>query len=386
MAWLIDMSEEIILSINSGSSSLKLAFFALHGGEETMLLHGTAEDIGRASGSMYLQDESGTMLLEEAHTLETQQQALSKLVSAAQKYLHQTPSAIGHRIVHGGPKLTEHQRLTPAVLNTLRESEHFAPLHIPEALALIHSAETVFPSVPMYACFDTAFHRTLPAVARRFPLSKQFDEQGIYRYGFHGLSYESIVHRLGEELPSRVVLAHLGNGSSLCAVRDGISVDTSMGLTPTGGIPMATRTGDIDPGVLLFLMRSTHKTADGLEHLFNNEAGLKAISGGEWDMRALVELSRAGDVDASLTIEIFAMAVRKTIAAYAAVLGGIDLLVFAGGIGEHSTEVREKICEGLGFLGLSASKNIRVIHTEEEAQMARIVRRLHGQRPVESTS
>jgi acetate kinase len=272
---------------------------------------------------------------------------------------------------------------------------HFAPLHIPMALQLIAEAEQAYPDVPQFACFDTAFHRTMPETASRFPLSRDLFDDGIRRYGFHGLSYESIVHQLGAKLPARTVMAHLGSGASLAAVKKGKSVDTSMGLTPTGGIPMATRTGDLDPGVLLYLRRAKGMDADALEKLLNHDAGLKALSGGTSDMRKLQEATAKGDSAAELALEVFCLAIRKTIAAYAAVLGGIDLIIFAGGIGEHSVEVRKRVCEGLGFLGVklddglnqadqqrisqdSSGIAVSIVPSQEDRQIARHCRALHG--------
>jgi acetate kinase len=255
-------------------------------------------------------------------------------------------------VVHGGPRLVKNQRITSAVVAELQACVHFAPLHIPMAIQLISEAEQSYPDVPQFACFDTAFHITMPETASRFPLSRQLFEEGIRRYGFHGLSYESIVHQLGDKLPSRTVMAHLGSGASLAAVKDGRSVDTSMGLTPTGGIPMATRTGDLDPGVLLYLQRAKRMDADSLETLLNRDAGLAALSGGTGDMRKLETAADKGDHDAAFAIEVFCVSIRKVVAAYAAVLGGLDILIFAGGIGEHSARVRSGVCAGLRFLGI----------------------------------
>jgi acetate kinase len=261
------------------------------------------------------------------------------------------------------------------------------------ALQLIEEAERTYPDVPQFACFDTAFHCTLPDVAKRFPLSKELFDDGIRRYGFHGLSYESIVYQLGESLGRRTVIAHLGSGASLAALQDGRSVDTSMGLTPTGGIPMATRTGDLDPGVLLYLNRAKQMNVDALETLLNHNAGLKALSGGTSDMRELQETAKSGNQDAQLAIDVFCMAIRKTIAAYAAVLGGLDMLIFAGGIGEHSFSVRSQVCSGLAFLGLvvdakaneanaltisaaESSASIWVVASQEDLQIARHCRKM----------
>ena len=264
------------------------------------------------------------------------------------------------------------------------------------ALRLIAQAEQVFPGVPQFACFDTAFHQTMPLSAARFPLPLELFDEGIRRYGFHGLSYESIVYQLGDKLPARVVIAHLGSGASLVALRNGQSVDTSMGLTPTGGIPMATRTGDLDPGVLLFLQRAKRMDADALEKLLNQDAGLKAFSGGTSDMRTLQEAADKGDANAQLAIDVFCVAIRKFIAAYAAVLEGLDMLIFAGGIGEHSAAVRGGVCEGLNFAGVlideqknrtrettisdaSSKVQIAIVPSQEDRQIARHARALMKQ-------
>lgn len=311
--------------------------------------------------------------------MESQEDALERLITSSRKYLSVDPAIVGHRIVHGGPELIDHQRIDDALLMKLRQAEHFAPLHIPKSLALIARSQDLFPNTPSFACFDTAFHRTLPDVAKRFALPTDLDRKGIRRYGFHGLSYESIVHHLGSALPERVVLAHLGSGSSLCAVRSGVSIDTTMGLTPTGGIPMATRSGDLDPGVLLFLLRSEHKTADELEQMLNSQSGWAAIAGSGPDMQQLLAARSRGDTQATLGLDLYVTAIRKTIGAYAALMSGIDLLVFTGGIGENSEEIRNLVCTGLDFLGLSEKSHgsrVLAIKTEEERQIARVCRRL----------
>jgi acetate kinase len=392
-------SPATILILNSGSSSLKFGLFkAGHAGaaagggaaagspeaktdedDETLLLEGSAQGIGRPDGSLKIQTADGTVLVQAADLMESQTDALQKLAGALAEHGHTRPAAVGHRVVHGGPHLREHQLLTPEVRQRLQEAVHFAPLHIPPALALIDQAMQIFSDAQHFACFDTAFHRTMPAVASQLALPRRYAEAGVIRYGFHGLSYESLVRQLGRDLPARAVFAHLGNGSSVCALRDGRSVDTSMGLTPTGGIPMATRSGDLDPGVLLYMMRTEHVGADRLETLLNRESGLAGFTGGEGDMQALEKRSAAGDQDAELAIDAFATGVRKYVGAYAALLGGIDLMVFAGGIGEHSAEVRRRVCMGLEFMGLRADDpagKVRVLHTEEERQIARHCRAL----------
>jgi acetate kinase len=362
--------DDLILALNSGSSSLKFGVYYRGATDEEPLLTGSAEGIGHANGSLHVRSSDGRSLIRREGILESQSDALSALGAAVQEHIHSAPVAVGHRVVHGGPKLRTHQLITPQVLDQLRSAIHFAPLHIPQALRLIASAQSIFPSAAHYACFDDAFHRTIPEVASHLPIPQRYFDAGIRRYGFHGLSYESLVHHFGVRLPERAIFAHLGNGASLCAVRNGISVDTTMGLTPTGGIPMGTRSGDLDPGVLLYLIRDEKLDADQLEDLLNHQCGLFALSSGESDVKALEERSQSNDLQATLALNIFAVSVRKVIGAYIALLGGIDLLVFTGGIGEHSDRIRSAASDGLQFLGLTPEK-IKVVSTQEEKQIAR---------------
>jgi acetate kinase len=373
-------AEELVLTVNSGSSSLKFGLYAEHDGEERAKLEGGADGIGTSSGRLMIKDAAGKSVLDEKYTLDSPTEALQEIVQALSQFAV-APAAVGHRVVHGGPKLRQHQRITPKLLETLQASVHFAPLHIPPAVELIREAERLLPKARQFACFDTTFHATMPEASYRYALPQELFDMGVQRYGFHGLSYESVVWRLKKDkagIPARVVCAHLGSGASLAALRDGESIDTSMGMTPTGGVPMATRVGDLDPGIAVFLMRSEGMDAGALETLVNRRSGWAALADGETDMRQLEEKSTAGEEDAKLAIEIFTSAVRKFIGAYAAELGGLDLLVFTGGIGEHSAHIREKICEGLEFLGIgkNGSDKVRVMASEEELQIARHCRRL----------
>ncbi len=375
-----------ILVINSGSSSLKFGLFVEQGGNEHAVLRGNADAIGSENGRLEILDEQGNVSFKEARRFESQKVALSHITKQLVALNYETPVGIGHRVVHGGPHLIAHQRITDHVLSALEKAVHFAPLHIPAALELIRHTEQIYPGVPQFACFDTAFHQTMPEAAYRFAIPEKYFALGVRRYGFHGLSYASIVHALGNSLPPKTIVAHLGSGASLVAVANGKSVDTSMGLTPTGGIPMGTRTGDLDPGVPLFLIRNQKLDADSLESLLNHDAGLIAI-GGTNDMRRLLSASTAGDQNARLAIEIFCRAIAKTVASFAAVMDGVDLLVFTGGIGEHSADVRANVCRRLAFLGvtLDAGRNdmsgllisadasriaVRVVPSEEEKQIA----------------
>jgi acetate kinase len=361
---------DLIFVLNSGSSSLKFGVYGRLDGDEQPLLTGSADGIGSKNGSLHIRSSEGSSLLRREGILESQGQALASVAAALRDYVPSVPVAVGHRIVHGGPRVRRHQRITPALLDELRRATHFAPLHIPQALSLIASAQEEFPQALQFACLDDAFHQTIPEVASHLPLPQRYFDAGIQRYGFHGISYESLVHHFGNSLPPRSIFAHLGNGASLCALRNRASVDTTMGLTPTGGIPMGTRSGDLDPGVFLYLLRNEKLSADELEDLLNHQSGLFALSCGERDVKALEERARAGDPRARLALDIFATSVRKIIGAYIALLGGIDLLVFTGGIGEHSQSIRSAAAGSLEFLGLTASK-IQVVATEEEKQIAR---------------
>jgi acetate kinase len=374
------MPDALVLAVNSGSSSLKFGLFAEKNGDEAVVLSGGADGVGQPNGKLRVEDSAGKVLLDESYTLGTQAKALEESVRALLKFSGDEPVAVGHRVVHGGPHLRKHQRITEELITTLEASVHFAPLHIPAALELIRETERLLPDAQQFACFDTAFHATMPESSSMYALPAEIRDKGVQRYGFHGLSYESIVYRLGKGIiPARAVCAHLGSGASLAALRDGKSVDTSMGLTPTGGIPMATRVGDLDPGVVIFLLRAG-MNANDLEMTLNRKSGLGAIAG-ESDMRQLLARMEQGDKAAALAIEVFAGGVRKFIGAYAAELGGLDLLVFTGGIGEHSGKVRGRICTGLEFLGIKADgsggfSKVTVMTSEEEAQIARHCRRL----------
>jgi len=379
----LSTTEELVLAVNSGSSSLKFGLYRHPPGDcnPQLMLAGGASGIGHPNGRLEIQDAAGKKLLDEAYKLNSQGHALKEILGQIEKQGHGRPAALGHRVVHGGPHLRAHQIIDNALLEKLVAATQFAPIHIPAAIALIRETEKLLPEAKQYACFDTAFHSTMPEKARHFPLPQRLYDMGIERYGFHGLSYESIVTRLGAAIPARVVCAHLGSGASLVALSNGKSIDTSMGMTPVGGIPMATRSGDFDPGVVLFLMRTEQLNADQLESLLNHDSGLLALSGGESDMRLLEESAAKGDPKARLAIAVFAHAVRKMVGAYAAELGGLDLLVFTGGIGEHSTGVRNWICDGLDFLGITSGDparcpKVRVLSSEEELQIARIVCRL----------
>ncbi len=373
-----------ILVFNSGSSSLKLGLFTEVEGVLKPLCEGEADGIGRASGKLELKDADGQTLLRQEQPIASQEEALEHLVTKLRGLYKQGPTAIGHRVVHGGPQLREHVLITPDVMRQLESAVHFAPLHIPEALRIIRKAQELFPKTPQVACFDTTFHRTMPEVATHLPMPMRYYKAGVQRYGFHGLSCESVLRRIAQPLPAKIVIAHLGGGSSVTAVLDGKSRDTSMGLSPTGGVPMSLRTGDLDPAVLLYLLRTESLSADAIEKLVNHDCGLFALSNGESDMQAL--LSRS-DEAAALAIDVFVTSIRKAIGGYAALLGGIDLLIFTGGIGEHSAEIRKNILANLEFLGLTESGD-EVLHlpAQEELQIALHTRQVLGKRETNGTN
>ena len=371
--------ESLLLVLNSGSSSLKAGVFtrdpdaALLG--ERAIFTAEVIGVGQGSGTMTARDGAGRELSRDTHTLANQSEALdaiARLLSEQQEG-PLVPSGIGHRIVHGGAKLQDHVKLNATTLDTLRGSVHFAPLHLPASIQLAEQAATLFPDAPQAACFDTVFHRNMPEVAKRLAIPKRYAEAGIHRYGFHGLSYESIVAQLRAKpgaLPERVIAAHLGSGSSLCAMLRGTSVDTTMSFTPCSGIPMATRTGDMDPGVLLFLARNESLSLDALEKLVNHESGLAGIADGVGDMQKLeaarnearAEVRSPAQEEAALAFSIFATAVAKATASLIVSLGGLDLLVFTGGIGQHSATLRKEVLLLLAAYGLRLDEDANAVH------------------------
>jgi acetate kinase len=303
-------------------------------------------------------------------------------------------AAVGHRVVHGGPKYSKPERITAGMIEELHRLDPFDPEHLPHEILLMKAFLRRFPDVPQVACFDTAFHHDLPRVAQLLPIPRRYEALGVRRYGFHGLSYAFLMGELArlagtETAHGRVILAHLGNGASLAAVCDGKPVDTSMGFTPTAGVPMSTRSGDLDPGLVWYLARTEQMSAAQFNEMVSFQSGLLGVSGISSDMRDLLD-HEAQDVRAAEAVAMFCYQVKKWIGGFAAALGGLDTLVFAGGIGENAPIIRARICEGLGFLGieLSESRNaanagvisaeggrvtVRVIHTDEELMIARSV-------------
>ena len=322
------------------------------------LLSGEIEMATESANRFYVKDDVNKILIDRNIALENYADAALHIIRFLAGFSTPLPQVIVHRVVHGGPGLRQHGFINDKMLRQLESTTAFAPLHNEAALSIIRFTRVKFPGLPQVVCFDTTFHHDMPDVAKVLPISKQFNSISIQRYGFHGLSCESIVSQLGNLLPEKLIIAHLGNGSSITAVKNGKSVDTTMGLTPSGGLMMGTRSGDIDPGVLIYLMREKNQDLASIEALINHQSGLLGVSGLSSDMRILHKVA-ASNTDAQLAIELFCYSAAKHIAAMISVLNGLDLLVFTGGIGEHDCLVRTKICIQLAFIGISldAEKN-----------------------------
>ncbi len=376
-----------VLALNSGSSSLKFGLYRVGAADIGTLLSGEAQSIGDKAGTLSVRDSRTGVARSEAATLLSQREAMVHIGELLAQSRLPAPDAIGHRIVHGGPRLRQHCLIDESVLRELDAAAAFAPLHTPAALSVIRFAREHFPGLPQAMCVDTAFHAGLPDVARVLPIARELRSEGIQRYGFHGLSCESILRQLGGDLPERLIVAHLGNGASVTAIRGGKSIDTSMGLTPSGGVIMGTRSGDLDPGLLVYLLREKKYDAVLLEELVDHRSGLLGISGFDSDMRRLHKAA-ASNADARLALDMFCYSVRKQIAAMIAALDGVDLIVFTGGIGENDGEARAGICGGLSWIGVNLDQarnraatnplsvpasrcTVRVIVSQEDEQIAR---------------
>ncbi|MEM8740437.1 MAG: acetate/propionate family kinase [Pseudomonadota bacterium] len=380
-----------VLTLNAGSSSLKFALFEEADAAPT--LRGQVDRIGGAG--RILADGAEFDRIDKAVTVQDHTAALAEALALIEARLGTLkPAAVGHRIVHGGPAHDRPVLLDPAVIAGLEALRPFAPLHQPHNLSGIYAAQQAFPDAHQIGCFDTGFHRSQPKLNRVFALPHRYYEQGICRYGFHGLSYAHISRVLAAEhadlAPGRVVVAHLGNGASICALKEGQSVASTMGFSALDGLPMGTRCGQIDPGVLLYMMTEERMDAAAIQRLLYHEAGLLGLSGISNDMR---ELEAASDPQAALAIDYFAARIQRETGAFAAVLQGVDALVFTAGIGEHSATLRARVCDGLGWLGiaLDPARNrvhareisdetspvkVLVIPTDEEAEIARSARAL----------
>jgi acetate kinase len=381
-----------IMAINGGSSSLKFALFD-RAATDRRILSGRVERIGLAETRLVTSGVGPSERIEvDAPEILT---AAKLVIGRVEKVVGLAAiGAVGHRIVHGGPRYHRPTPITGELIDELRRIQAYDPEHLPGEIALIEAFRDQFPDIPQVACFDTAFHHDMPRVAQIVAIPRRFDALGVRRYGFHGLSYEYLLEelrRVGEEgeAGGRVILAHLGSGASLAALQGGVPVETTMGFTPASGLVMGTRSGDLDPGLFRFLMQEAGMTADGFHAMVNHESGLLGVSETSPDVRDLLG-RRTVDVRAAEAVELFGHRVRQGIGALAATLGGLETLVFSGGIGENSPEIRALICDRLGFLGihLDGSWNdsnasiisaegtpvrVRVIRTDEERTIARAV-------------
>jgi acetate kinase len=383
-----------VLTINGGSSSIKFALFNL---DRTLqrILAGSIERIALPDATFVVKGLNKADNFTRSVTAPNHTAAVGLLMDwIEERFQRAELTAVGHRVVHGGPNYSEPQRITPEMIEELHHLQPFDPEHLPEEILLTEAFHRRFPDLVQVACFDTAFHHNLPRVAQLLPIPRLYEAQGVRRYGFHGLSYAFLIEELErvagrQAARGRVILAHLGNGASLAAVYKGKSMDTSMGFTPTGGIPMSTRSGDLDPGLIWYLARTENVTAKKFNEMVNFQSGLLGISETSSDMQDLIE-REAKDNRAAEAIALFCYQVKKWIGAFAAALGGVDTLVFAGGIGENAPEVRARICDGLGFLGIGFDKKqnvanaavisteasrvtVRVMHTDEEWMIAKTV-------------
>jgi acetate kinase len=383
-----------ILTINGGSSSIKFALFEF-GDSLQRLLEGGIERIGLPDATLQVKglnpaDKVSRLIAASDYTV-----AVGALMDWLEEHCGRDAlTAVGHRVVHGGPTYSQPQRITPAMLEELHRISPFDPEHLPEEIQLIEAFHHRFPELPQVACFDTAFHYDLPRVAQMLPIPRRYEAQGVRRYGFHGLSYAFLMEELSRldgtaAAHSRVILAHLGNGASLAAVHHGKPVDTSMSFTPTAGVPMSTRSGDLDPGLVGYMARTEQMSVKQFNEMVHFQSGLLGISETSADMRDLLD-RELHDVRAAEAIALFCYQVKKWIGAFAAALGGVNALVFAGGIGENAPTVRTRICDGLGFLGIELNEGrnvansgvismetsrvpVRVIPTDEAFMIAKSV-------------
>jgi acetate kinase len=352
------MSSLPVLVLNSGSSSIKFSIYESADGQRARLNEGAVDGIGTDLGKFWINDAGGKKVVDQTPALPTRAIAF-KVVADALHSNFPAPKAIGHRVVSGGPTVSENQRITPELIDEIEKYTAFAPLHTPIAVYIMREALRLFPGVPNFAILDTYFHRTMTQVARQMPIPAEYSAMGVRRYGYHGISYESIIYQLQPNIPEKLIVAHLGNGASITAIRNGRCVDTSMGLTPTGGIISGTRTGDIDPGVLLFILRKIAETeqsataaADQLEAVASKRAGLLGISELSNDMRDLREAIKNGNAKARLAVDEFVWTIQKWIGGFFAELNGLDMLVLTGGIGENDLASRAEICTGLEAVGI----------------------------------
>jgi len=375
-----------VLVLNSGSSSIKFSVYEAGGEQRSKLFEGAVDGIGTDLGQFQIKDAAGKKLADQTAAVPTRAAAFALVAQALHSGEFPHPAAIGHRMVAGGPTIRDNQRITPELIDEMERYTAFAPLHTPIAVYIMREAMRLFPGVPNFVCLDTYFHRTMPEVATHMPIPEEYSAMGVRRYGAHGLSYESIVYQLQPNVPEKLIVAHLGNGASISAIREGKCLDTSMGLTPTGGLISGTRTGDIDPGVLLFILRkiaetagSASEAADQLETVASKKAGLLGVSGYSNDMRDLRAAIADGNAKARLAVDKFTWTIARWIGSFVAELNGLDMLVFTGGIGENDMDSRAEICAGLGALGIALDpqrNNVRgaaTISAENSAVTVRVI-------------
>ena len=389
-----------VLTLNGGSSSIRFAVYVGWDAPQRQL-HGKLERIGLRDTTLTFDDPVRHQQDSRVTGDFDHRAAVGFLIDWLDQRIDlMSLAAVGHRIVNGGADYNAPQRVTPELLDALRRISPYAPAHLPAEIVLIDLFRERAPDLPQIACFDTAFHRTMPRVAKVLPLPRRLQARGVERYGFHGLSYAFLMQELArvagtEVAQGRVILAHLGNGASLAAVRGGKSIDTSMGFTPTSGVMMGTRCGDLDPGLVGYLAHTEAMSAEDFDHMVNHQSGLLGVSETSADLRDLLACE-ADDVRAAEAIALFCYQIKKCIGAYAAALGGLDTLVLSGGIGEHAPAIRARICEGLGFLGIAIDETrntqqaavisadgsrvtVRVMHTDEEAMIAKSVYAVLGE-------
>ena len=393
----VKQTKTSILTVNGGSSSIKFALFEASDSLQRILA-GSIDRIGMPEATFVVKGLDKADNITRPVTAANHTEAVEVLMDWIEERLRRGELiAVGHRVVHGGPKYSEPQRITPEMVAELHQLEAFDPDHLPEEILLTEAFHRRFSDLVQVACFDTAFHHDMPRVAQLLPIPRRYESKGVRRYGFHGLSYAYLLEELArvagpQAARGRVILAHLGNGASLAAAYEGKSVDTSMAFTPTAGVPMSTRSGDLDPGLVWYLARTEKINAKKFNEMVNFQSGLLGVSETSSDMHDLLE-HEMEDVRAAEAVALFCYQVKKWIGAFAAALGGLDTLVFAGGIGENAPVVRARICDGLGFLGIELEEKqnlgsaavisaetdrvaVRVMHTDEEWMIAKTVCRV----------
>lgn len=392
------MAFNALLIINSGSSSIKFAVFKA-GQNPQLVIEGRIERMGMSGCAMTLGAPDGTSHWRRVISPPARREVISVFIDWVRGYTEGTFTAVGHRVVHGGPKYTSHMRIRQQVLNELERLKGIDPEHLPQEIELIEEIRRHFPGLPQVACFDTVFHQDLPLEAKLLPIPRRYYKKGIRRFGFHGLSYTYVMSELKRikdhaAVKGKMIVVHLGNGASMTAIRNGRPIDTSMGFTPTGGLPMGTRSGDLDPGLIEYVMRMERMDLNGLRTLVNAKSGLLGMSDVSADMRDLIKRAH-NNKKAAEAIAVYCYHVKKWLGAYSAALGGIDEVVFTGGIGANAPEIRGRVCDGLEYLGIRIDRRknannaavissgsevlVRVIPTREELVMARIVCHVMGQ-------